>query len=350
VTGKNSFVASGAEKEINKLLGNKDLSFFNSFSSNPDINEVKNGIDEIKKTEYDLIIAIGGGSTIDIAKAINALANNIEKPEKYITGETKLTNPGLPLIAIPLTSGTGSESTHFSTIYINKTKHSLSHKEYILPDYAIVDPELTESIPKKITASTGMDALCQAIESYWSVNSTEESLIYAKDSIKLAINNLENAVNNPKKDSREKMALAAHLSGKAINISKTTAPHSISYPITSFFDIPHGHAVSLTIGQILEYNYHVSKKDCNDNRGSEFVKNRIDEIISLLGCKNIVKAKERIKILMKNIELENKLSFLGIDERGVEKIVEKGFTPERMNNNPRKIHKENLREILDEIS
>jgi alcohol dehydrogenase class IV len=200
-----------------------------------------------------------------------------------------------------------------------------------------------------LTASTGLDALCQGIESLWSVLSTDESRMYAKEAVTLAIHNLEKVVNKPDKESRLNMAKAAHLSGKAVNISKTTAAHSISYPITSYFGIPHGHAVALTIYEILEFNYNIKKEDCNDERGVKFVKNRLDDIITLIDCKDEIQAKDEIKNLMEKIGLETKLSKLNIDKKGIELLVKKGFTTNRMRNNPRKIKKEQVKSILERI-
>ena len=122
-------------------------------------------------------------------------------PELYIQEKKKLEIQGLPLIAIPITSGTGSESTRYSTIYIDKKKFSLQSEIFILPTAAIIDPLLSESMPKNLTAVTGLDALCQGIESIWSVNSTETSIKYAKEAVKLSFNTIEKAVNNPDKDS-----------------------------------------------------------------------------------------------------------------------------------------------------
>ncbi len=349
VTGKRSFALSGAERKVKSFLKDVKYAQFNSFDSTPTISDVKNGIVTLKKISPDLVIAIGGGSVIDMAKAINVLACNEGELALYITGKKKIEKPGLPLVAIPMTAGTGSEATSFATIYIEKAKYSLNGEKLTLPTVSIVDPSLTESMPKYITASTGMDVLCQGIESIWSIKSTEESRKYANRAVKIAFNTLEKAVNNPDKESRLKMAKAANLSGKAINISKTTASHSISYPITAHFGILHGHAVALTIPEIVEFNYNVSKKDCNDRRGVEFVKRRLNDIFKLIESKNGTQAKDKIKNLIEKIGLETRLSELNIDKKDIELIVEKGFTADRMGNNPRKIKKTELKNMLETI-
>lgn len=349
VTGKKAYALSGAEKELNPFLRGRKTTIFNDFSSNPNITEVKKGIELYKQTNPDLVIAVGGGSVIDMGKTVNILSHQEKQPEKYVKGEISIEKPGKPFIAVPTTSGTGSEATYFATLYINKIKYSLGDKRFTLPNYAIIDPQFTRSMPKYLTASTGLDALCQGIESMWAVGSTDESRKYARIAIENAFKNLEKAVNNPDEKSRECMAKAAHYSGRAICISKTTACHSISYPITSFFKILHGHAVALTIPELIVFNSEITEQDCNDKRGKNFVNKRIKEIINLINCKDATDAKETLKDLMKKINVETKLSKLNIDQKGIELIIEKGFTPSRMNNNPRKVAEEDLKNILESI-
>jgi alcohol dehydrogenase class IV len=184
----------------------------------------------------------------------------------------------------------------------------------------------------------------------WAVKSDQESRKLAKEAIILCNDNLVNAVNKPDKESRVNMAKASMKAGKAINVSRTTACHSISYPITSYFDIPHGHAVSLTLPEMLVFNSNIDRESNNDCRGVEFVKECIEEITKLLGCNNVEDAKLKLNKMMQKSGLETKLSKLNIDKKGVGLILEKGFTPNRMNNNPRVVTKLDLKKILDEIS
>jgi len=349
VTGKKSYTNSGAEKKIKSYLLDKNVTFFNDFSPNPNLDELKKAMKFYKKFDPDLVIAVGGGSVIDMGKMVNLLSHNRGGPIDYIKKIKKHENPGKKLIAIPTTSGTGSESTHFATIYVDKKKYSIADKKFMLPSVSIVDPSFTESIPKKITASTGLDAICQGIESYWAVNSTKQSRKYAKESIEIGLKTIEKVVNNPDKKSRLNMAKVAHLSGKAINISKTTACHSISYPITSYFNIPHGHAVALTMGQFIEFNSSVSKSNCNDKRGVKFVKDRLSEIINLMGCKDATDAKTFFYKLMEKIGIEYRLGKLNIDNNGRKLIVDNGYTADRMNNNPRLVTKEDIKNIFEKI-
>jgi len=338
ITGKKSYELSGAKSSVEQefISANCQSVHFSDFSPNPKIEEINSGFELFQKEHFDAILAVGGGSCIDVAKSIKLF---------YF----RKTANKIPLIAVPTTSGSGSEATYFIVYYIGKEKQSEGKPDITLPDYVILDPTFTLTLPKSITASTGMDALSQAMESYWCIYSTDESKKLARESMELTIKSLENAVNNPDKVSRENMMKSSNLAGKAINITKTTAPHSIAYPITSYFGIPHGHAAGLTLGEMLVYNFNVSEENCSDKRGAEYVKKTIKEIISILEAKNKEEARQKIKTLMESINLKTRLSDLGLQEEDLNTIIQKGFNPERVKNNPRLLTEENLREILKNI-
>ncbi len=349
VTGKDSYRVCGAENYLNCILADYEICRFSDFSNNPMVEDVTRGIELFKQSRSDVVIAVGGGSIIDMAKLINFFAGNDMTPSEYISSRKKSVRKGKPLIAIPTTAGTGSETTQFAVLYIDKKKFSLDN-ESILPDVAIIDPNLTMSLPRYITATTGMDALGQAIESYWSINSNTESKALAKRAIELVAENLATAANRPTASARLAMAEAASLAGKAINITRTTACHSISYPLTSYFGITHGHAVGLTLPSMLEYISGVSSSDVADTRGYKYVRRSVDEIVLMLGAKNISEAKGKIIRLMETIGLQTRLNGLGIkSEEDIENIVENGFNPERVRNNPRVLTRKALREILYSI-
>ncbi len=349
VTGKLSYKNSRASDIVEPSFGRTDFVRFSDFETNPKLSDIERGIEFMRETDSDLVVAVGGGSVMDVAKSINVLSANKGNPLDYILKKIEIENKGKPLVAIPTTSGSGSQATHFAVVYNNKVKYSLAHPDFMLPDYAIVDPRLTFSLPKEVTASAGMDALCQAIESYWSVKSTQESKKYAKEAIKLAMANLNLVVNSPDEKSREAMAMAAHLAGKAINISQTTASHAVSYPITSHFGVPHGAAVALTIPEMLVYNANVTKEDSLDKRGVEYIQSIIKNLVKFLGCKSVEGASNKLRSLTKNIGLETRLSKLEIDNNGIEIVVKEGFNPDRVKNNPRLLTEEALRQILNSI-
>ncbi len=351
VTGKGSYEKSGAKSILTNILKNYKVVHFDELQPNPKLEDVERGLKIFKENRCDFVIAVGGGSAIDVAKSVNVLSTNFGGVFDYVNNKKELKNRGNILVAIPTTAGSGSEATHFIVLYKGKNKCSLGHKEFTLPDYAIVDSKLTESLPAYITACTGMDALGQAIESYWSVYSTDESKKYASEAIRIILNSIRNAVNDPSAKSREAMSKGAFLAGKAINISKTTACHAIAYPITSYFKVPHGHAVGLTLASMFVYNSKVTEKDVLDKRGGGYVKKTIKEVVALLGTKIAEEAAKKIGELMKCIGLKTRLSELNIKtEKGREIIIKNGFNPERVKNNPRLLTEEALRDILDDIA
>jgi len=350
VSGGKSYKSSGAEQELSKILAPYTITRFYNFSPNPKLEDVEKGIDVFKREEQDLVIAVGGGSVIDMAKLINSLSAQPGNPEDYAIGK-KIESMGNPLIAIPTTSGAGSEATHFAVVYIGKTKYSLGHQEWMLPRYVFLDPALTFDLPKYITASTGIDALCQAIESYWSTQSTGESKKYARQAIPLILANLTAAVNAPSPKNREVMLLGANLAGKAINISKTTACHSVSYPITSYFGVSHGHACALTLGEMCLFNSKVTENDCLDKRGAKYVQQNLSELCSLFQTQTPEQLQHKIHQLINQIGLNTKLTDLNITApEHHDLIVANGFNPERVKNNPRELTEIALRNILKRIS
>jgi len=350
ITGKDSFEKTIIKKKLLKILKNYDYIQFNDFTPNPKLNDIKKGLDLFKSQDFDVIIAVGGGSVLDMGKSISILSTNDNSPIDLILKKKEIKKKGIPLIRIPTTAGSGSEATHFAVVYIDKQKYSLAEPEYLQPEYVIVDPQFTYNLPKKLTAVSGLDALTQAIESFWNINSTNESKKYARRAINLIMNNLIKAVNNSDKKVRYNMAIAANYAGKAINITKTTACHAISYPITSFFNIPHGHAVALTLPSMIVFNSEVSEDDIIDPRGVEYVKKIMNELISIIGASDIIEAGEIIRNLIINIGLEMKLENLHINtQEDIELIIKNGFNPERVKNNPRLLTETKLRKILNDI-
>lgn len=347
-TGKKSYFLSGAKNLLSEFIDKYNYFRFYDFETNPKIEDLINGINIFNREKCDIIVGIGGGSVMDIAKSISILATQKGDLEEFIKGEISLKERQIPSIMIPITAGTGSESTHFSVIYINKTKYSLAHNS-ILSNFVILDPTFTKNLPPYITACTSMDALCQAIESFWSTNSTEESRIYSKQSIELIMPNIKKNINNPDRESRGKMLIASNLAGKAINIAKTTAAHSISYPLTSYFNIPHGHAVALTLPYFIKYNNNISLENLQDSRGIKFAKDRMNELFDILEVITADKAKNKLLSIMKEINLETRLSKLGINWNNINIIIKNGFNPQRMKNNPRVVNEKDLRILIEKI-
>jgi alcohol dehydrogenase class IV len=257
-------------------------------------------------------------------------------------------NNGLPLIAIPTTAGTGSESTQFSVIYINKRKYSIDDPK-LLPNFVILDSSFLNGSPTELIATTGMDALTQSIESLWSVNSTEQSRGYATEAIKIIRDTLEEAYISgyDSGDSGEVMLKAANLSGKAINITRTTAPHAISYPLTIHFKIPHGHAVALTLSKFFEINSQTNKYKINDLRGKTHVDSIMKYIFSLFLASSAKECSKNFNKLMDTIGLERNFNKLGIESKADIKKITDNIDPNRIKNNPVEIDKKTVENIFN---
>jgi alcohol dehydrogenase class IV len=340
-----AYGASGAEQVINTRLASLDITVFFDFALNPRIEDVEKGVDILRGGEFDLVIAVGGGSVIDMAKLVNIFGTNKDEAVRYVRKEVPIEKRGLPLVAVPTTAGSGSEATHFAVVYLDRQKYSVAH-EYILPTYCIVDPALTMSLPASVAASSGIDALAQGMESYWSVNSTDESRAYSASAVELARDHLVASVRHPDRVSRDAMTRAAHFGGKAINISKTTGPHAFSYYLTSHYGVPHGNAVALTLGKFLRFNSRVSEDDVTDRRGAEHVKAVIDDILRLLKVRDVDAGVALIEDLIARIGLETELKNVGL--YGDDEIA--GFTAsinlERLKNNPRRVEAKDVPMIL----
>jgi alcohol dehydrogenase class IV len=336
VHGRDSYYQSGSMDYIKNLDEKIEFHHFFNFSTNPKIEDVIIGNKEFIDSKAQIIIAIGGGSVIDMAKLIR-----INYPKNQPVEDFLLTNPSfqsnIDLIAIPTTAGTGSESTHFSVMYIGKKKYSIASKS-MLPNTVLLNAKLTYSTSAKLTAITGMDALSQAIESYWSTNSTLASINYSRSAIKRILKYLPIAVNEiNNEEARKNLLLAANEAGKAINITKTTAPHAISYSFTSHFNIPHGHAVAITLPLFLLYNYHVSESECNDTRGFKHVQQSILEIALLFGVNKPTEAEKYLRNFINKIGIEIDLVKLGINQKLFNSKILPNINVERLSNNPRKL-------------
>jgi alcohol dehydrogenase class IV len=339
-----AYVNSGAKEYIELALEGLEYVRFHDFEQNPKYEDAIKGVELFEQAKCDLIIAIGGGSVIDMAKLINVFsANSFLNSLDIIQNPKLIQNKGKTMIAIPTTSGTGSEATHFAVVYHQKKKYSVAH-ESILPDIAGLNYQFTITKPQYLTATTGLDAFSQAIESYWSVGSTSESKEYSKEAIQLLVKYLAKAVNSADVESRKAVMKGAFLAGKAINISKTTAAHAVSYAFTTYYSIPHGHAVFLTLPEFFEYNQGVDENDMNDSRGVDYTRDNIHELCKLLGVSCALEGKIFLREYAKKIGIELSLEKLGISDYK-EKIIG-NVNMERLGNNPRKITKEGLVALL----
>lgn len=245
------FLTNGLIDRIKELAGGMEV--FTDISANPDVREVNACSKFIRQKNIDCIIALGGGSSLDLAKAASICVESIED---YHGSKKAVPEEHLPVIAVPTTAGTGSEVTCVSVLTdraIGKKAPIVSESFY--PKAALIDPELTYSLPPKVTASTGIDVLCHAVEGYWSKGHQPVCDALAVHAIKTVFEYLTVAYENPQdKEAREKMAEASVIAGLAFTLPKTTSSHACSFPLTSIYKIPHGEACGLTLDFFVRVN------------------------------------------------------------------------------------------------
>lgn len=314
---------------------------FSEFTPNPLYEQVKKGIELFNAEDCKAIVAVGGGSTIDVAKCIK-LYCNMNQNDVYMRQEYKDT--GIPLVVIPTTAGTGSESTIHAVIYWEGKKQSISHSS-ILPDVAILDSSVLKTLPLYQKKSTMMDALCQGIESWWSVNSNDESKEYSRKTVELVTNNWEKYIFENDDKAAANIMLAANYSGRAICITQTTAAHAMSYKITSLYNFAHGHAVAVCLPEV--WTYMLSHPDyCVDSRGSKYVQTIFTDIALAMGVDNEKQAIGKFHAMMEKIELKNPRSI----NRKEELIALTGsVNPVRLKNNPINLTEQTLKYLYEII-
>lgn len=242
VRGRKSFEVCGAHDVVQKVIEKRsvELMEYMDFSINPKDEESHAGLQKMLPFRPDVILAIGGGSVMDMAKLIRHYAAEQEVK--------------VPLWAIPTTSGTGAEATHFAVVYKEGKKHSMEADD-IIPDIAVLYAPFTYGNDAYLTACTGFDALAQAIEAFWNPNATEESKSYSVRAIRLLYKQLPQCVAHQENiELRDEIQKGAYWAGRAINITKTTAPHAFSYAFTTHYGYPHGHAVALTFPFFMKLN------------------------------------------------------------------------------------------------
>ncbi|MGH3937701.1 MAG: phosphonoacetaldehyde reductase [Pseudonocardiaceae bacterium] len=346
VTGGKSYVDSGAAS-VEQLLNGIEVTRVAGIRPDPDLADLTPGVARLRAAGVDAVIGIGGGSVLDYAKAITALAPQDHSPEEsYTNGVRALVNERTHLLVlVPTTAGTGSEVTSIAVLTVQGRKRSLHHPR-LLADIAVIDPALTLSVPPWITASTGADALSQAIESYWSISSTDRSRRYALESMTLAAGHLQRATGDGDLPARIAMSQAATLSGLAIDITQTTVPHALSYLLTTRFGVPHGHACGVFLRPVLDYNAGVGPADVADPRGVRFVLARIREITSCLRAAGAGDHPGAIDDLLRGAGLSMELTGFGVAVADVDALVDAAMDSPRMTANPRYVPREALRELV----
>lgn len=335
------------EEVIEKISG-KNISIYNNTSANPSVENIVEAKKELTGTNYDVVIGIGGGSSLDLAKALVALRDvrveTREEAKEEILSKSYLdimkTKKAL-FVAIPTTAGTGSEVTSWGTIWnkIDKIKYSLAD-ELLYADYTYIDSIFMSTMPKSLTIITALDALCHATEAYWSKNTSEVVRNLALRGIELLVNGINKVNKDPKESNismevRDELAQGSTYAGLAFSNTKTTACHSISYPMTLIHGVEHGVAASITLGKVLELNL-------PQIIGKE-------RLLKALDAKEPRCVEEFVRTSLEGVNYSASLKAYGIEKKDLDAIVEGAYTKGRMDNNPVYPTRKEVYDILKSI-
>jgi len=342
VHGKNSFTNSGAQITLQRELDAANVFFFSDFGQNPKIEDALKGVRLARELETQVIIAVGGGSALDIAKLILAFFSNHNRELDLATGKAQLhSKPPVELIAVPTTAGSGSEATHFAVVYVDGKKYSLASK-FLLPTTAILDGSLIGSANRYQKTCSALDALAQAIEGCWSKGGNAQTRKLANKAIKILYKNIPLFVSGSKEfDVLQNMLTGANMAGQVINVTKTTSAHAWSYGFTVHCDIPHGHAVWLTLPAI--FDLHCRK--CN-SEADNTLKAVINDLLCQLQLNEAESIKNSLQSFCKSLGVTVDFKSLNID-RDTREMLSKEVNMERMKNNPIFLSEHDVQSIFE---
>ena len=297
------------------------------------------------KNKCDGVVGIGGGSAMDLAKAIAVLSANRGKSEDYL-GLNRIPGPGLPKIMVPTTAGTGSEVT-FTAVFIRKKlkKKEGMNSPYLYPELALLDPELTLTLPPHPTAATGIDALCHAIESYTSIHASPMSEVMSREAIRLISDNLRTAVHDGANiEAREAMLLGSLYAGLGLANAGVTAVHSLSYPLGGRYGISHGLANTIMLPRVMAFNLPGAQEKFVDI--AEIMGEMVDDLPVREAAYLSVEA---VESLIEDCGVFTTLEELGIPEKDFPELAKTAMTVARpLANNPCKMTQEEMVEIYQE--
>ena len=327
----------GFISEIKKNLSGKIIEFC-EVEPNPSCETVDKATKIAREKGVDSVIGFGGGSAIDVAKAVACLTTNDGFLLQYLNKEREFKERNVTLIAVPTTSGTGSEVTNVGvyTDKINKRKKPLVSDNYWV-DYAIIDPELTISLPKRATASTALDAFIHSIEAYWAKSTQPFSEALSLKAMKLILQNIEKAYYEPDNlEARENLSSASLLAGMSFSQTRTTILHAMSFPLTNIYGLEHGFACALALPELLKENY-------------KYDKERFDNLFRYLNFSSVEEMASKLEEIYNNINAPLKLSEVGVKNEDINRIAEITLCSPINKLNPKEFNSGELIELLKKI-
>ncbi len=308
-----SFSAKGLIPKIQDILKPSEVAVYDSVTPNPELESIDNARRSLSEKQFSSVLAIGGGSVIDTAKVLAVMLANpgmMSLSDIFRRKKDSDFGPGLYLVAVPTTAGTGSEVTPFATVWDTETGRKFSFSnDHVYPSLALLDPDLTLSLPGQITLNTGLDAVSHALESIWNRNRTPVSLAFAMQSLELALIALPAVLTEPGNiEYRAKMQWAGTLAGLSISRTRTAIAHSISYPVTLNLEVPHGLASGFCLSELIRYYIKNSKAEAH-----------------------ILDIMEKTAELVDSLSLSEKiLSYAGRDQ--IKRLIPQMFEPSRAGN------------------
>jgi len=343
VTDKDLIKFNVAGKVMDLLKKNNlDFQIFDNVKANPTINVVKSGIEKFKTVSADYLIAIGGGSSIDTAKAIGMIINNPEFSDvRSLEGAVETKNKSVPIIAVPTTAGTAAEVTINYVITDEERKRKFVCVDpHDIPVVAIVDSEMMSSMPKGLTAATGMDALTHAIEGYITKGAWELTDTLHLKAIEIISRSLRSAVNNEPRG-REDMALGQYIAGMGFSNVGLGLVHGMAHPLGAFYDTPHGIANAVILPYVMEYNA--------GSTGEKY--KEIARVMGVSGVDNMSQEEYRIaaidvvKKLSLDVKIPKVLSEIGVKEEDLEALAKSAMADACTPGNPRDVSASDILEI-----
>ena len=337
-------VKFGVVKKITDLLDKNNMAYaiYDKVKANPSVNVVKEGVEAFKKAGADYMIAIGGGSPQDTAKGIGIIINNPKFSDVVsLEGVAPTKHKSVPVIAIATTAGTAAETTiNYVITDEEKRRKFVCVDPHDIPVVAIVDPEMMSSMPKGLTAATGMDALTHAIEGYTTLASWELADTLNLKAIEIISRSLRKAVeNNPK--GREDMALGQYMTGMAFSNVGLGVVHGMAHPLSAFYNTPHGVANAVLLPYVMEFN-------------APYTGEKFREIARAMGVKGVDEmsqeeyrkaAIEAVKQLKKDVNIPETLKDINVKEEDLEALAEAAMADVCTGGNPRPCCKELVLEV-----
>lgn len=336
----------GLLEGVKKALTDSSIEFviYNGITTEPTVDFVNDGLQAYKENDCEFILAFGGGSAIDTSKAVAVMVTNKGSIEDYM-GLNRIPEEGVPLIAIPTTAGTGSEATVVTIITDTKTDvKMLFVSPFLLPQVSVVDPLLTLSCPRELTAAVGVDALTHAIEAYVSVKAQPMSDIFCLSAIEQISGNLRQAwANGNNIEAREKTMMGALQAGIAFSNSSVALVHGMSRPIGAYFHVPHGASNAALLGVVMDFSL-----IGNPTRYAHVAKAMGENITGLTDLDAAELGARAAKRLIKDVQIPS-LTELGVDKDKLDKLAptmaDAAIASGSPGNNPRQATKEEIIEL-----